>query len=750
MANITLPSWMTGRKAPDKSNPVDMLTRMEPAATRIAPGAMNDATVIGNRASSAMQTVDGSLGGSGGMEQADPSLINRIRNDGSGASKGLPIIGKMPLGKQLSTLGTIASVLGVLALIFIGLNVVESKKSTAGVQAAGQLGTLMQTMAIGASQAQQGVAGSFKSVRESRDAYVATLTSLAEGAEAVQTEAQREQVSDLKKRWEKIAPQVEDILKNEKVLSSLSQSVRKINDLTPRLQALTDQLSLQAAGTGQREQAQASQLSMLTQRIAKNMNGLLAEEIDPEAAFGLGKDVANFRDTVKGLRDGSEALRLTALRDPAARATLDDVAKAFADVESGVSDVLKSTPGLVAAKQGARAVVDSDEAMLKASAKLTDSYSGTSNPGTLALILAGVLGTLALATLALIAKVLNDDAKRRRLEAEAENRRNQEAILRLLNEMGNLADGDLTVHASVTEDVTGAIADSINFTVDELRGVVTGINSTTDQVNSATQEAQRISSRMAEASQRQSGEIEKASTLVLSMAQSINDVSASAAQSARVAQTSLSVAEQGAVAVQNQIASMNEIRGQIQETSKRIKRLGESSQEIGHITELIGDITQQTNVLALNAAIQAASAGDAGRGFSVVAEEVQRLAERSGEATKQIEAIVKTIQADTQDAVIAMERSTQGVVEGTKLSDAAGNALSEIRRVSRELADLISNISGQTQRQATNVSEVTRGMQDILRVSEDSTKSSQLTTTQIDKLTSLARSLRESVAGFKV
>ncbi len=750
MANITLPSWMTGRKAPDKSNPVDMLTRMEPSATRIAPGAMTDATVIGNRASGSMQTVDGSFGGSGASEQADPSLINRIRNDGAGASKGLPFIGKMPLGKQLSTLGTIAAVLGVLALIFIGLNVLESKKSTAGVQAAGSLGTLMQTMAIGASQAQQGVAGSFKSVRESRDAFVSTLTSLAEGTDAVQTESQREQVGDLKKRWEKIAPQVEDILKNEKVLSSLSQSVRRINDLTPRLQALTDQLSLQAAGTGQREQAQASQLSMLTQRIAKNMNGLLAEEIDPEAAFGLGKDVANFRDTVKGLRDGSEALRLTALRDPAARATLDDVAKAFADVETGVSDVLKSTPGLVAAKQGARAVVDSDEAMLKASAKLTDSFSGVSNPGTLALWLAGILGLLSLATLALIAKVLNDDAKRRRMEAEAENRRNQEAILRLLNEMGNLADGDLTVHASVTEDVTGAIADSINFTVDELRGVVTGINSTTDQVNTATQEAQRISSRMAEASQRQSGEIEKASTLVLSMAQSINDVSASAAQSARVAQTSLSVAEQGAVAVQNQIASMNEIRGQIQETSKRIKRLGESSQEIGHITELIGDITQQTNVLALNAAIQAASAGDAGRGFSVVAEEVQRLAERSGEATKQIEAIVKTIQADTQDAVVAMERSTQGVVEGTKLSDAAGNALSEIRRVSRELADLISNISGQTQRQATNVSEVTRGMQDILRVSEDSTKSSQLTTTQIDKLTSLARSLRESVAGFKV
>ena len=252
------------------------------------------------------------------------------------------------------------------------------------------------------------------------------------------------------------------------------------------------------------------------------------------------------------------------------------------------------------------------------------------------------------------------------MESEGENKRNQEAILRLLNEMGNLADGDLTVQASVTEDVTGAIADSINFTIEELRTLVRGINSATDQVTKATQETQAISNRLYEASQRQNREIQQASASVLQMAQSINEVSQTANQSARVAQQSLAAAEKGGQVVQNQIAGMNEIRTQIQDTSKRIKRLGESSMEIGEIVELISDITEQTNVLALNAAIQAASAGEAGRGFTVVAEEVQRLAERSGEATKQIEAIVKTIQADTQDAVAAMEKSTVGVVEGTQ------------------------------------------------------------------------------------
>ena len=316
--------------------------------------------------------------------------------------------------------------------------------------------------------------------------------------------------------------------------------------------------------------------------------------------------------------------------------------------------------------------------------------------------------------------------------------------------MGNLADGDLTVQASVTEDVTGAIADSINFTIEELRTLVRGINSATDQVTRATQETQAISNRLFEASQRQNREIQQASASVLQMATSISEVAQNANQSAKVAQLALGAAEKGGQAVQNQISGMHEIRSQIQDTAKRIKRLGESSLEIGEIVELISDITEQTNVLALNAAIQAASAGEAGRGFTVVAEEVQRLAERSGEATKQIEAIVKTIQADTQDAVAAMEKSTVGVVEGTKLSDAAGQALTEIQRVSRELADLISRISAQTQMQSTSVSDVTRGMQGILKITEETTEGTKQTNVSIGQLTKLASELRSSVAGFKV
>jgi twitching motility protein PilJ len=335
-------------------------------------------------------------------------------------------------------------------------------------------------------------------------------------------------------------------------------------------------------------------------------------------------------------------------------------------------------------------------------------------------------------------------------KVEKENLRNQEAVLRLLDEMGDLADGDLTVTAEVTESITGAIADSINYTIDSLRTLVEEINRATEQVTVASGEAQSVTTRLQGAAQKQSQQIEEAGTAVQQMAQSIHEVSANAGQSAEVAQRSLQAASQGAVAVQNTIAGMNDIRSQIQETSKRIKRLGESSQEIGEIVELISDITEQTNILALNAAIQAASAGEAGRGFTVVAEEVQRLAERSSEATKQIGAIVKTIQQDTNDAVSAMERSTEGVVEGAKLSDAAGQALNEIGEVTSSLAQLIASISQATTAQTAMEQKVTQLMQEIQAITTQTTAGTRQTAGSIGQLASLAEELRESVSGFKL
>jgi twitching motility protein PilJ len=331
-----------------------------------------------------------------------------------------------------------------------------------------------------------------------------------------------------------------------------------------------------------------------------------------------------------------------------------------------------------------------------------------------------------------------------------ENEDNQKAVLKLLDEMGDLADGDLTVKAEVTESITGAIADSINYTIESLRDLVAEINSASAQVNQATAQAQTTSESLLLAAQEQSKQIEETGQAVVYMTNSMSQVSTNANQASQVAKRSLQAAAQGNQAVQNTISGMNEIRSQIQETAKRIKRLGESTQEISEIVELISDITEQTNILALNAAIQAASAGEAGRGFTVVAEEVQRLAERSSEATKQISVIVKTIQTDTNSAVVAMEKSTEGVVDGARLSDAAGQALNEIENVTNNLASLIASISQATVTQTNSAATVTRNMQLIQNITSQTTEGTKLTADSVGQLTALAEELRASVAGFKL
>ena len=675
------------------------------------------------------------------------------------SSTGVPLIGRLGTGRQLSVLTLLLVVLLALDGLVVAYDARQATFGTLYVASVGKIRMLSQRIANVAQQASQGNLEAFKQLREGRDDFAGLVKTLQAGGSVAGADLPptvgeaRPLLAKLDAEWRKSERNASLVIGEERNLVALGQAVRTINANNPALQELADEvaaLSVQTGGSA-RQNAMTAQLMMLVQRMAKSANAMLAEAVvDPEVAFLLGKDANTFRNILQGLLQGSDALRIQRVSDPELRNRIGALAAAFEDYRTAVSDILGNQQRLVAAKRATFELFDDSESLLAAAEALNTGYERQIGERRTNFVAMGVLSFAALLVLLLIGRVYVADGRRRAEESERQNAANQQAILRLLDEIGNLANGDLTVRAKVTEEVTGAIADSINYTIDELRRLVTGINGAAQQVTAATHEAQTVSTQLLQAAQKQATEIQGTGQSVTQMAQSMTEVSKSASDSAKVAETSLNAAGKGTEAVQNAIRGMNDIREQIQETSKRIKRLGESSQEIGEIVQLISDITEQTNVLALNAAIQAASAGEAGRGFTVVAEEVQRLAERSAEATKHIGAIVKSIQRDTQDAVEAMERSTRGVVEGTRTADEADQALREIQQVSNRLAELIASISSATERQAASASQVAGKMKIILGITQLTTEGTRRTAASAAKLTALADGLKSSVAGFKV
>jgi twitching motility protein PilJ len=683
----------------------------------------------------------------------------------------LPLIGDRPINTQVQVL---LILLGFCFFVLVTVLLVYNRLTTTGTLQTAIVGdTLMHTqrLAKAAPNAVEGSREAFLELRESRDAIAANLDALANGDAARGLSASSTDIqpalTTLNERWRASEAAASVIVANEKALIAFGDVIRKINDASPRLQQLTEEvtaLKLQA-GAPPREIATAAQLVTLTQRLGKSANSLVAGNVaNAEVALTLGRDINQFRDLTQALLAGSDALRLAATTDPEARNRLQELTRVYGEFQNSIAGAIGSLQAIVQSKEAELAILRDSEPLRQQVTELGGLFTKEQAARTVALIVMAFFGIGMLLSAFAIVKVLLEDTRKRAAEAEIQrmqaerleqeakrtNEQNQAAILRLMNELQEVADGNLTVQATVSEDITGAIADSVNYTVEELRGLVGRINNTAEQVNTASTAARDIATRLLTASEAQSKEIKDTGDKVLKMASQINDVSKSAGESAKVARASLDAAERGQRAVFNQIAGMNEIREQIQETAKRIKRLGESSQEIGEIVELITDITEQTNVLALNAAIQAASAGDAGRGFSVVAEEVQRLADRSAEAAKQIGALVRTIQTDTQDAVAAMEKSTQGVVEGTKLSDAAGNALGDIGRVSRQLAELIERIASTTNDQASSAGGVAQSIERILAVTEQTSHGTRQAAQSIGQLATLARELKASVARFRV
>ncbi|MDB4575806.1 methyl-accepting chemotaxis protein [bacterium] len=553
--------------------------------------------------------------------------------------------------------------------------------------------------------------------------------------------------------WRNYRNNIEVILNGRQAISEVRELYQVIESFIPQMLTYSDEVVgvLIKKDSSPRQVYLATRQMMLSQRIKNNLNQVLAGgEAAAAAADRFGRDAALFGRVLEGLLKGSEGLRIEKVEDKEAVAKLREVAMLISAVSDNIAGILELSPELFEVKDAAGLVSGDSERILLTLETFQQKIIAQGEELDLIQLVGVGFGGVAVVLIIIGGILLLKEARKREENALENNRRNQRAILRLLDEMANLADGDLTVHATVTEEITGAIADSVNFTIDALRTLVTTINNTASEVTRSTEKTQQTANQLAQASNQQAREIASASAAVTDMAESMLTVSHDADNSASVAAQSMDIAQKGAQVVRNTIGSMEKIRENIQETSKRIKRLGESSQEIGDIVGLITEIADQTNILALNAAIQASTAGDAGRGFAVVADEVQRLAERAGNATKQIEGLVNTIQADTNEAVKSMEMSTAGVVSGASMAEDAGVALKEIEDVSTELSNLIKGISDSTKQQSKVAMSVSDSMNVIQEITLQTSEGTEETSNSLTALNELSAELGRSVSGFKL
>ncbi len=610
--------------------------------------------------------------------------------------------------------------------------------------------------------AAEGDDAAFDRLGASRDGFGKIMGELKDGEKRIGLPSSPEEVAaDLRRvedSWREMRQGADKILNNRKPVLTVRRLIDEVTSLVPKLEEQIDGLVRALVGSkASREQIYlATRQLMLAQRIENNVGRVLeGGQVTAAAIDRVSRDRERFARVLKGLLRGEAKLNVPAVTERAAVQKLRTASTLFNSINANIEKILAAAPDVLPALHAANDISLVSDTLNDASRQLIDAYGESPGRFSLGIVEAGpvliaILGALAVFFLVMLGVQLLIEALRRETGVKEHNERNQTAILRLLDEMGDLADGDLTVTATVTEDITGAIADSINYAIEQLRNLVVTINDTSEKVAASTQETRATAMHLAEASELQAEQITMASSAIKEMTQAIDEMSSDAIESAEVAQRSVEIASNGAATVRNTIQGMDVIREQIQETSKRIKRLGESSQEIGNIVELIDDIADQTNILALNAAMQAAMAGESGRGFAVVADEVQRLAERSSNATKQIEALVQTIQADTSGAISSMESSTTGVVSGAKLAEDAGEALREIENVSNYIADLTGKIASSARKQSLEAVRVDDTMGVIQEITTQTSDGTNQTASAIGKLAALADDLQSTVAGFRI
>ncbi len=618
------------------------------------------------------------------------------------------------------------------------------------------LKTLSQGIAKNAMAAASGQLGLFPVLTEQKSEFDSQLGYIRDGSPVKglpgATGNARSEVGKIAQLWSSTRVQLETIVNNrdsivylQDISGDLAITMSAIQQENNKIIAGMLRLSLPA-----NQVVLAQRQNLLIERISRSVDKIVELGSSNNLTENLGRDSESFNKVLRGLIDGDRDLLLVPVNDAGIQTNLAKVEELFRTVATQLTEIQAKADDIARVQAAAQAIQLGADEYTNIADRLAANYADGDGISITSPLVGVLCAGGAFIIIFLISLLIYREANQNVSETAVQNEQNQAAILQLLDELADLADGDLRVQATVTESFTGAIADSINFSIDQLRSLVSQINDTSGAVSSAADQTKNSVTQLSEAAKRQAAEIAQVSEAVNEMAVSIDQVSYNAAESSSVAERSVEIANNGAAVVQNTIDGMDNIRGQIQETAKRIKRLGESSQEIGDIVSLINDIADQTNILSLNAAIQASMAGDAGKGFAVVADEVQRLAERSGAAAKQISALVKTIQSDTNEAVTSMEQTTSEVVQGTRLAQDAGVALGEIESVSSSLAEIIENISDAARQQAASAGRISNTMKSIEEITSQTTEGTQSTVIAVGNLAEITNDLRSSVTGFKL
>ena len=561
-------------------------------------------------------------------------------------------------------------------------------------------------------------------------------------------------LTDLDQTWLRMNGNAKSILDREDQVLALAQQSTEFIQVVPKIQDLTDQAirELTQNNASKQQVFVAGRQLVLSDRILRHLKEMLRGGVGAAAAAeNFKREISYFEQTMDALLKGSRSVGVTQVSNTRARRALEEAKLLYDNARPQLDTILESTEDILSVRGAADQIFIDSLDMFDLSRSVSGDVLYRSDSRLWPSLWSGSLAlAVILISIAFMVRSFLSAERRRAVDAGMQNQKNQQAIMRLLDEMSSLADGDLTVKATVTDDMTGAIADAVNFAVEQLRELVTGINITAQTVSESAQETMDTTSKLAEASSWQAEQVQEANDTISDMAESLDGMAKNSRESNEVAQRSVDIAHKGSQMVQQTIIGMDTIRDQIQETSKRIKRLGESSQEIGDIVELINGIAEQTNILALNAAIQSASAGGAGRGFAVVADEVQRLAERATNATRRIEMLVQNIQTDTSEAVVSMETTTSEVVSGAEKAEDAGEALKRIESVSRDLSAMIEEISSEAQNQSATATKVADQMNSIRDVSIRTSEGTNQTAQAMGRLADLVEKLSESVADFKL